>query len=312
MEFAAFTPPAPAYVGTSPSHKLASRPFHELSLDIQAFPQVRYRRSDTATSATPLDDDVAGAGVWIDAWAPGGRRFSHWLFDVWPKLEAMKRLGVLDGAGVIANDCGAQLRGETLAALGVEPGRVRLVDRDGVEVEAGRALRIGPLREVLYTPPWIIEAVRSAFLPAGSPAQGGRRLYVTRAGASRRRVVNEAALLELARGRGYEPVALETLSLKEAAALMSEAEAVLAPHGAGLANIVFCPPGCRVVEFFSLHISPEYWLLAARMGLDYAIVECAAPDGRYLHQLARAEASDRAACNPVDIVADLARIGSVI
>jgi capsular polysaccharide biosynthesis protein len=311
MEFAAFTPPAPRFVGTSPSHKLASRPFHELSLDLAGFPQVRYRRSDTETSAVPLDEAV-GEGVWIDAWELGGRRYSHWLFDVWPKLQAMRRLGVLEGAAVIVNDCGERLRRETLGVLGVDEGRVRLVDRAGVEVDAERALRIGPLREVLYTPPWIIEAVRSAFLPAGAPARGSRRIYVTRAGAARRRVTNEAALLELARGRGYEPVALETLSLAEAAALMSQAEAVLAPHGAGLANIVFCPPGCRVVEFFSLHISPEYWLLAARMGLDYSIVECAAPDGRYLHQLSRAQASDRAACNPVDIVADLQRIGSVI
>jgi capsular polysaccharide biosynthesis protein len=311
MEFAAFTPPAPHFVGTSPSHKLTARPFHELSLDVVSFPQVRYRRSDTETSAVPLDEAV-GAGVWIDAWELGGRRFSHWLFDVWPKLQAMRRLGVLDGAGLIVNDRGERLRRETLGALGVEADRVKLVDRAGVEVDAERALRIGPLREVLYTPPWIIEAVRSAFLPAGAPARGSRRIYVTRAGAARRRVTNEAALLELARGRGYEPVALETLSLAEAADLMSQAEAVLAPHGAGLANIVFCPPGCRVVEFFSLHISPEYWLLAARMGLAYSIVECAAPDGRYLHQLSRAQAADRAACNPVDIVADLQRIGSVI
>jgi capsular polysaccharide biosynthesis protein len=224
----------------------------------------------------------------------------------------MRQLGVLEGAGVIVNDCGARLRAETLGALGVDPARVRLVDRTGVEVEAERALRIDPLREVLYTPPWIIEAVRSAFLPASASGRAGRRIYITRAGASRRRVVNEAALIELARSRGYEPVALETLSLAEAAAAMGEAEAVLAPHGAGLANIVFCPPGCRIVEFFSLHISPEYWLLSARMGLEHAIVECAAPDGRYLHQLSRAEASDRAACNPVDIVADLQRIGSVI
>lgn len=312
MEFAAFTPPAPRYIGTQPSHKLASRPFHELSLDLETFPHVRYRRSDTEASAEPLDDDAQASGVWIDAWALGGRRFSHWLFDVWPKLFAMQQLGALGGAGVIVNDCGAGLREETLAALGVDPARVRLVDRAGVQVEAERALRIGPIREVLYTPPWIIEAVRSAFLPAGAPAHGSRRLYITRAGAGRRRVANESALLELAKSRGYEPVALETLSLKEAAALMSEAEAVLAPHGAGLANIVFCPPGCRIAEFFSLHISPEYWLLAARMGLDYAIVECAAPDGRYLHQLTRAEAADRAACNPVDIVADLERIASVI
>jgi capsular polysaccharide biosynthesis protein len=312
MEFAAFTPDAPAYVGTSPSHKLASRPFHEISLDVQAFPRVAYRRSNQDWSAAPLGEDAPGDGVWIDAFELGGRRYSHWLFDVWPKLHAMKALGALDGAQVIVNDCGAALRSATLAPLGLDAGRVRLVDTSGVEVAAERALRIGPCREILYTPPWIIDAVRSSFLPKATPARGRRRLYITRAGAERRRVVNEAAVRELAEAHGFETVALETLSLADTAALMSEAEAVLAPHGAGLANIVFCPPGCRVVEFFSHHISPEYWLLAARMGLDYACVECAAPDGSYLHQLSDRAQRDRALCNPVDIVADLQRIGSVL
>src|ERR1044072_7726188 len=128
MEFAAFTPPAPAFVGTRPSHKLASRPFHELSLDIQAFPRVRYRRANQEWSATPLDEDAADAGVWIDAWSLGGRRYSPWLFDVWPKLHALDRLGALKGAGVRVNACGARLRGETLAPLGLDPGRVRLVE----------------------------------------------------------------------------------------------------------------------------------------------------------------------------------------
>lgn len=312
MEIAVFTPDAPAYVGTSPSHKLASRPFHEISLDISTFPRVAYRRSNQDWSAVPLDQDAPGDGVWVDAWEIGGRRYSHWLFDVWPKLQALSRLGALRGAGVIVNDCGAALRSATLGQLGIDPGRVRLVEAAGVEVAAERALRVGPCREVLYTPPWIIDAVRSAFLPAGAPPKGRRRLYVTRAGAHRRRVVNEDAVRELAAARGFETVALETLSLAETAALMSEAEMVLAPHGAGLANIVFCPPDCRVVEFFSHHISPEYWLLAARMGLDYVLVECAGPDGTYLYQLSPQAQRDRALCNPVDIVADLERIGSVI
>ena len=312
MEFAIFTPAAPAYVGTSPPHKLAARSFHEISLDLAVFPRVAYRRSNLDWSAAPLDEEAPGDGVWIDAWELGGRRYSHWLFDVWPKLHALSRLGALQGAGIVVNDCGPALRAATLAPLGVDPGRVRLVDAAGVEVCAERALRVGSCREVLYTPPWIIDAVRGAFLPAGAPPRGRRRLYVTRAGAARRRVVNEDALRELAAARGFETVALETLSLAETAALMSEAEMVLAPHGAGLANIVFCPPDCRVVEFFSHHISPEYWLLAARMGLDYACVECAAPDGNYLYQLPEKARRDRVLCNPVDIVADLARIASVI
>jgi capsular polysaccharide biosynthesis protein len=45
---------------------------------------------------------------------------------------------------------------------------------------------------------------------------------------------------------------------------------VVAPHGAGLANIVFCQRGTQVVEFFNrAYVNGCYWRLATVQGLDY-------------------------------------------
>src|SRR5665213_2769547 len=154
MEIATFNPPAPRYVGTAAPHKLEARPFAEIGLEIAAFPRVRYARADQAWSVSPLDEETAADGVWIDAWELGGRRYSHWLFDVWPKLQALHGLGALKGAGVLVNDCGGALRAETLAPFGLNSGRVRPIGAGEVAVAAERALRVGPCREVLYTPPW--------------------------------------------------------------------------------------------------------------------------------------------------------------
>ena len=51
---------------------------------------------------------------------------------------------------------------------------------------------------------------------------------------------------------------------------------VVAPHGAGLANLVFCEAGTRVVEFFNrAYVNGNFWRLAALRGLDYRPVVAA-------------------------------------
>jgi capsular polysaccharide biosynthesis protein len=44
----------------------------------------------------------------------------------------------------------------------------------------------------------------------------------------------------------------------------------VAPHGAGLCNIVFCSPGTKVIEIFSPElVTLFYWKLSNQLGLDY-------------------------------------------
>ncbi|MBD1921548.1 glycosyltransferase family 61 protein [Microcoleus sp. FACHB-831] len=46
---------------------------------------------------------------------------------------------------------------------------------------------------------------------------------------------------------GFEQVTLESLSVSDQAALFSSAQVVIAPHGAGLSNVVFCNRGTKVI-----------------------------------------------------------------
>jgi capsular polysaccharide biosynthesis protein len=77
-------------------------------------------------------------------------------------------------------------------------------------------------------------------------------------------------VVERLRGLGFTVVAPETLSFAEQARLFAGAEAVVAPHGAALANAVFCRPGTRIVELFAPgYVNVCYWALANQVGLDY-------------------------------------------
>ena len=96
---------------------------------------------------------------------------------------------------------------------------------------------------------------------------------------------------------------LEELSWAEQIAVFRAVRVVVAPHGAGLANLVFCAPGTRVVELINrAYFNPVFWRLAALRRLDYRAV-VSAGDGPI-----REDASEGGA----DLVADLARVRAAL
>ena len=67
---------------------------------------------------------------------------------------------------------------------------------------------------------------------------------------------------------------LDKNPVAQQAKLFSEAEFVVAPHGAGLTNMVFAPPGTRLFELFHpQHRNICYSNLAATCGHHYQSLE---------------------------------------
>ncbi len=75
-----------------------------------------------------------------------------------------------------------------------------------------------------------------------------RRIYVDRRGAAQRVLENEDEIVRGLRSCGIVAVRPETLSFADQVRLFRKAELIVAPHGAGLTNIGFAKPGCRVLE----------------------------------------------------------------
>jgi capsular polysaccharide biosynthesis protein len=101
----------------------------------------------------------------------------------------------------------------------------------------------------------------------------GERLYLSREKSRRRRLTNEAELWAALSTRGFTKVHVEALSWPQQIAAFRDAKVVVAPHGAALANCVFCRPGAQVVEIFNRsYVNGCYWRLASVQGLDYRAV----------------------------------------
>lgn len=153
--------------------------------------------------------------------------------------------------------------------------------------------------------PFSVALVREFAAPlGGSGTRGfGEKLYLTRENARRRKISNEPALWARLRAAGFARVALEELSWAEQIAAFRAARVIVAPHGAGLANLVFCAPGTRVVELFNRdYVHWTYGQLASLLALDYRPLVSAGP-GPVKQTLAG---------NRLDIAADVSAVMTAI
>jgi capsular polysaccharide biosynthesis protein len=79
---------------------------------------------------------------------------------------------------------------------------------------------------------------------------------------------------------------LESMSVIEQAALFSQAEIIIAPHGSGLTNLIFCQPNTKVIELFSPnYVYHCYWWISNLVELDYYYYIGETFPGYYLHRL---------------------------
>jgi hypothetical protein len=85
-------------------------------------------------------------------------------------------------------------------------------------------------------------------LPGASRRSLPRRFYIDRRGTPKRRLVNEDDVIAALARMDFVPVRLEAMRLRQQIGLFQSAEVIVAPHGAGLANLVYAQPGCKLIE----------------------------------------------------------------
>jgi len=103
----------------------------------------------------------------------------------------------------------------------------------------------------------------------GEKTGADRKLYVSRARAQFRKVLNEPELEETLKAYGFEVVQPDDWPLEKQIAVFSECGTLAGIHGAGLTNCLFMPPGGKVIEIRKREPNYGYWHLAESIGHDY-------------------------------------------
>jgi capsular polysaccharide biosynthesis protein len=91
-------------------------------------------------------------------------------------------------------------------------------------------------------------------LEKGEGERERKRIYISRAKAPCRKVVNEDSLLPLLDKYGFTVIHSENLSVREQIEAFANATEIVSLHGSGLANCIVCPSRASVLEIF-----PQYY-----------------------------------------------------
>jgi capsular polysaccharide biosynthesis protein len=108
------------------------------------------------------------------------------------------------------------------------------------------AFRGAPLPESRSLFSEFIADVSGRISDAGAGANG--RIYISRRDSRKRTLANETELEAMLTDQGFDVVSLGGLAFEDQVRLFRNAELIVSPHGAGLANVIFCRPGTRLLE----------------------------------------------------------------
>lgn len=106
------------------------------------------------------------------------------------------------------------------------------------------------------------------------PAPPCERLFVSRRDATVRRLINEAEIEAALAPFGFATIVPGEMTVREQIRRFSRAQVIVGAHGAAFGNLVFAPPGARVIEInstFKSHI-PDFTFLARICALRFSSV----------------------------------------
>ena len=99
------------------------------------------------------------------------------------------------------------------------------------------------------------------------------KLFLDRGDVKLRRMRDDSAIREVLVRHGYQSFIAHSGNFRDQVAAFASAGEIVAVHGAGLTNLLFCRPGTRVIEIFPENfVKSTYFWLARQLDPDYQYV----------------------------------------
>ena len=219
--------------------------------------------------AVPIDGTIAFLSV---KW--GHTNYFHWMFDVVIRIHLLRQSNLSIDKFVFSR-CDLPFQQETIQLLGISQNQI-IESRFLPHIKAEKLLvpsLSSPQGKNFRFPRFGCEFLRSLFLPTGTKKislNNKKMIYISRKETSSRRIVNEAEVVICLEKLGFQTITLELMSVAQQASLLANSKVIVAPHGAGLTNLVFCAPGTKVIEIFHReYVINYYWLLSNVCGLEH-------------------------------------------
>ncbi|PQJ15241.1 glycosyltransferase family 61 protein [Aureicoccus marinus] len=227
------------------------------------------------TSTYYSDQPKALDGTVFSLLSGGGssKNYYHWLFD------SLSRIHILQSSGTDLDDIdyilvpgpiqGYKLK--ALESLGLSSEKI-VNSQFHRHITANKLLLTShPNDPSAPMPEWIPGFLKELFGEFRQLPDSRAKIFISRSQAKTRRLVNEEEVFSYLEQKGFVKVFLEEMAFEKQVSLFSNVETIVSPHGAGMANLVFCKAETRVIELFPNNSnSLIYQELAELTNLQYS------------------------------------------
>lgn len=196
--------------------------------------------------------------------------YYHWINDCLPRLWLLEMAGE-EKTNLVVPKVMPRFQKETLDLLGYTGDRCEVFGNEHWRVASLVAPSL--VSGANQSSPAAVQWLRAKFLARMESIQEKTpdRIFISRAGATKRRLLNESDIMPYLNSQGFVSYQLETLSILQQSQLFRNANIVLAPHGAGFANLIFMQPGSQIIELFPYRRTKTTSVsLASALGIQYS------------------------------------------
>jgi len=279
------------YIKTDEFKKLKesnfAQPFRNIKYLIKGIPLSSYYKTGSIFLCSirelflifrlPGDDKISG--YLFTMVNRNSKGYYHWIVEDLPRLQGYeyirKTLGIKPK--ILIDQDPPQWKKETLSLMGYK--EEDLVEWDGRTHLVDKLVFSTPSHKMVHTCSphgcrWVKDRINDIQKTNNVDTQTKKRIYISRAKARTRKVVNEREVMGLLATYHFEYYILEELSFYEKVTLFQQAELVVGPHGAGFVHLAFCNKRVGVIEFFGKKIEHCFYSLSTGLGFDYSLLVC--------------------------------------
>lgn len=200
--------------------------------------------------------------------------YYHWMIDSLPKLRLVEEyLGHMlrDPNVFFIAPIDIPFVKETLIYSGIPENRmINYLDH---AFSFADLYFISPANPYLTTTVETKDWLRKRFLPDLNQGDPTSFIYLSRNDSSKRNIINEKEFESMLDKYGFNTLRTDGMSVLDQANIFSSAKVIIAPHGAGLTNLIFCQPHTLVIELMaSSYVSFVYYSLSSACNHRYIFI----------------------------------------
>ncbi len=235
-----------------------------------------------------LKKNLSGTVLSLLTGGGGNLNYSHWLFDVLPRLALCEKiLSLTEIKYFLFPNLEKKFQKETILALGLNykkclsSKKFRHISSNKIIVtDHPYCLNNDATQDIMNIPLWISKWLINKFSKFQIKNQNlPSKIYIDRSDSetdtkNMRKILNETELLNLLEKNDFKKIKLSKISFEKQVQLFYNADIVAGLHGAGFSNIIFCKSNTKIVEFKNSDQVKQYENLAIKNQLNYKSIVC--------------------------------------